>query len=569
MHRTLGFERARRGLACAMVMTLGACGAEVEAPARAADALIGGERAEVGEFPSTVLVMAEYDVGGPEPLAWPTCTAAKVGPRHLLIAAHCVVEPDRESGTAGVRPQFAAGARIRITSAPHLPSTFDAPTTALTVAQTSAFPAYVAACEADPATCGYVGGGSDSAPDVAVIEVTEDIAGVPSARVDLRPVLIGEPLAIQGFGCRDSVLTQETYQELELRWARTYAMPPDGSAYSDVFRDLTPAQYRERVSPHYIVTPGPTLAADQGGLCPGDSGGPIYRRQGKNDVVVGVNSSYGFAWDEAAQDWIPIPLTNWHTRLDAAAGERVSAWLAAAGVQMTLTLPLGIFYEVVSCPDGFDRRRVGLGGTVCVERESGRADASMATLDMLTECWARRDAAGEPRDSCHEPLWDYSEFVELRGDGYCAIGDHFDVRIGACVSGFSVHGQLPARVRDACVAAGEACEGSSPAAAAVHRALEYGALTPVAECVRRGVGGQRARFRAESSALRPVHVAAGADNHLEGAGDRAPPTDFTPGRAFAPFEVPFDGRTPITWTLVGADGVARSATIDARTPRCR
>jgi hypothetical protein len=73
---------------------------------------------------------------------------------------------------------------------------------------------------------------------------------------------------------------------------------------------------------------GPGTGTSQaGGLCPGDSGGALYR-EGTNRVV-GVNASYTFLPDSN------VPVTNWHTRLDGDARWGVASWLESFGAHLT------------------------------------------------------------------------------------------------------------------------------------------------------------------------------------------------------------------------------------------
>ena len=61
-------------------------------------------------------------------------------------------------------------------------------------------------------------------------------------------------------------------------------------------------------------------------ICPGDSGGPVYRKG--TSVIVGINSTTIPPNDKA-------PAFNWFTRLDGGARFGVAAWLESLGVAMT------------------------------------------------------------------------------------------------------------------------------------------------------------------------------------------------------------------------------------------
>ncbi len=71
--------------------------------------------------------------------------------------------------------------------------------------------------------------------------------------------------------------------------------------------------------------PGARGASAAAGLCPGDSGGPLYRKRDGGWAVVGVNSNYTLALE--ADDSVGLPITNWHTRLDGKSRHDVATWL--------------------------------------------------------------------------------------------------------------------------------------------------------------------------------------------------------------------------------------------------
>mgnify|MGYP000644449504 CR=1 FL=1 len=65
-------------------------------------------------------------------------------------------------------------------------------------------------------------------------------------------------------------------------------------------------------------------------LCPGDSGGPLYKATPDGVAVVGVNANYTLLPDD--KDEVGIPVTNWHTRLDGSSRNHVGDWLSQVGV---------------------------------------------------------------------------------------------------------------------------------------------------------------------------------------------------------------------------------------------
>jgi hypothetical protein len=140
-------------------------------------------------------------------------------------------------------------------------------------------------------------------PDLGVIVTNEDVPDVATTFVDARAVQIGEDVVKTGYGCED--LSNMNDAPVRLRFAHTTV----GAFGKKTSQDPGAANYFET----------PVESSDGGGasLCPGDSGGPVYR----GDAVVGVNS------------WRDIETGNadWHTRLDDLA---TTAWLVSKGIDV-------------------------------------------------------------------------------------------------------------------------------------------------------------------------------------------------------------------------------------------
>jgi hypothetical protein len=316
-----------------------ACTADRERASSSAEdtsGLIGGREAKLGELPATMLVKGN-------------CTVAKVGPRHILTAAHCVM---------GSLSMFAPGKAITITPAKAVGPLFAdgaAPEWRdVVIDRLEVQPDYRDKCATIPCLSVNVGGRTDVA-DAAVIITRDDIAGIPDAAVDLSPVAIGDRVAVTGYGCEQTVGGSWNYDNRRLRIAETEAIPFDRVIHPGSF--ITPADRDNGIAAmmatHYVITPGPTDPANpdagnvegRGGLCPGDSGGPLYRIGEGEPVVVGVNANYTFITghtsplDDAGAtfNYGGSPVTNWHTRLDIRSGKRVGAWLRDLGVRTTCT----------------------------------------------------------------------------------------------------------------------------------------------------------------------------------------------------------------------------------------
>ena len=141
--------------------------------------------------------------------------------------------------------------------------------------------------------------------DVAFIVVAENITDIAEAEIDLNKVQVADPLIVGGYGCEDR-LGGATPNPRRYKVGETYAVDIDKlkgarGNYSDI-------NVQRNIYTHNILTAAQKINSSVPSICPGDSGGPVYRA---NDhlAIVGVNSYYSFN-DESG-----ISATNWHTRL--------------------------------------------------------------------------------------------------------------------------------------------------------------------------------------------------------------------------------------------------------------
>jgi secreted trypsin-like serine protease len=294
------------GMALAMLSSA-ACAAPADgddAEAEAAesnDALIGGRAASAGQFPATVYLKGE-------------CTATKVAPKRLLTAAHCVLDP------ATVSIRYPAGSRISVA---HEPAKGYAD---VEVAAVHVHPAWMKACEDAYCAASSVTARLD-APDVAVIDLATDLVDVPSASIDSEALAAGDRVTLIGFGCTAGVLVPDAREQATLKYADTRLVPADRAVHDG---SAVLASDVAQVAGIYSLTSGPGAAKARAGLCPGDSGGALYRKRDGQLVVVGVSSNYTLGPE--AKDSVGLPITNWHTRLDAASKHAVGGWLKSIGV---------------------------------------------------------------------------------------------------------------------------------------------------------------------------------------------------------------------------------------------
>jgi hypothetical protein len=158
--------------------------------------------------------------------------------------------------------------------------------------------------------------------DLAIIETEEEIgkvvAGIVPASVDTRTVASDADITVVGFGCEKWELDAQGNVEdnwgsrvtgefgrtntLSARKTSQLDWEDSGDYYTELgytFDDVL--EYFEVVTKGYMISAGPAIppprkGAPRIGICPGDSGGGVYR--GPDDSrVVGVNSGFYFGFD--------------------------------------------------------------------------------------------------------------------------------------------------------------------------------------------------------------------------------------------------------------------------------
>lgn len=278
--------------AAALVGCAGAAGSDPYAPGAsdlpgASADLIGGD-------------VAPADVAGSVLLVDDRCTAARIGERHLLLAAHCVLtlSGSGRSLLPTLDANYRRGGTVRVTDSNDVTS---ARYRDLTVVRTHVHPAWLEAC-------GTSGCAFDQSlrgvapPDIAVIETVEAPPGT-IATVDTSFVGAGDALLLVGYGCEKSVNAATAPRRLKFAMADAI----------HATEDLSGAARRS-----YFETAGQG-SGGAASLCPGDSGGPVFRA-GTGARIVGINAYYTFA------DQTGVSSTNLHTRIGGSAHE-VAQWL--------------------------------------------------------------------------------------------------------------------------------------------------------------------------------------------------------------------------------------------------
>ena len=248
-----------------------------------------------------------------------SCTATHIGERLILTAAHCV-----RDARGAVMPGLMPGKKLAVAVRDAGPGA-----RSLTITRTTLHPRTAALCASQG--CGTLASTERrDAPDLAVIEVAGGLTDIAVAEIDVAPLEVGDAVSILGYGCKGRVNVQNGDAQLRFRNTRvlgvTATIHPGGLAATE-----TAALATVRAS--YAVTAGPLTATAEpvpsAGLCPGDSGGALFRAG--TSRVVGVNASYTFMPSGF------VPVTNWHARVDGDARWGVSSWLESLGARMSDT----------------------------------------------------------------------------------------------------------------------------------------------------------------------------------------------------------------------------------------
>jgi hypothetical protein len=229
-----------------------------EAVASRDDQLVGGHVATEAEYPSTV------SLGG--------CTGVKVGPRHFLSAAHCFGDLSISQLSVSADNNAQNFITLTVSSVVEHPEWLNCTT-----------------CAGDHSMSDF-----GLRPDFALITVQELTPDIPVAVLDPTPVAIGDAVTLTGYGCENGVGQPSGPSRLKVGDTHTV----DPFTLSDA----------ASIPTDFNTTDGPALDPSSPGLCPGDSGGPLYRT-GTNKVV-GINALVSFNGDTGT------PVGNWHTRLD-------------------------------------------------------------------------------------------------------------------------------------------------------------------------------------------------------------------------------------------------------------
>ncbi len=278
------------------------------------------------------------------------CTAAKVGPRHLLLAARCVAESSAIA--PGKTISFKAASELRTIAAPDTENDVleaadagasddesdeasggadagDADGGAakkpankndrqVTIEEVEIHPSYTAKCTGD--VCAFGAIGASDAKDIAVLILDADLESVPTVPIDLDAVGQSDTLLAVGSGCEKLDGTPTGAKTFKTIAVPAKAVNHAGSPYIE-----DPALV-SRLAAGYVVTPGVGWRPTEPRICKTDIGAPLFR--GGQAAVAGITSNFTTFDAESL-----VPVTLHHTKVDAAS--KVGTWLATLGVETT------------------------------------------------------------------------------------------------------------------------------------------------------------------------------------------------------------------------------------------
>lgn len=265
-------------------------------PAQQEDNLIGGERIEREAYGATVRLLQSR------------CTGALVTPQHILTAAHCVFNASR--GIAF--DEYASGALLELETSRG--------TLSAEIADVSISPTWADACTNNYCGIAQIAAQQDAA-DVAVIELAAPLEGIEPAPMTAEQLAVGDDVILVGFGCEDGLYEEDDRDDVSLATASSRVVPTSDALHEGSYL-LDP----EMTAGSYVFTAGPAHPDGGPGLCPGDSGGPIYVERDGVLHVAGVNANYSLRPE--AEDPHGLPVTNWHTRIDDRSRHGIAAWLS-------------------------------------------------------------------------------------------------------------------------------------------------------------------------------------------------------------------------------------------------
>ncbi len=292
------------------------------------------------------------------------CTAVKVGPKHILLAARCVQgnadlapgkileftsaaagantiaqsssdagHADSGNDSGGPRDGGASSDAGRTDSgsgssdagrtdagrndAGTSSSSSNASSREVKIAEVLVHESFAAKCKDDACAFGKLE--ASDAPDIALITLQDELDSVPTVPVDLDTVGQADPLLVVNGGCAELDARASTAVASKTMAVPAKVVNHEGSAYK------ASPQLVTRLASSYVVTPGVGWKATEPKLCKSDIGAPVFRANA--NAVAGITSNFTTYGTKV------VPVTTHHTRLDSASRFKIGAWLSAKGVE--------------------------------------------------------------------------------------------------------------------------------------------------------------------------------------------------------------------------------------------
>ena len=198
------------------------------------------------------------------------CSATRIGPKTIILAAHCVVYENTRKLTVGKEIYYGRTDDNNRTYQATIKKIH------LKDWQGSKF---------ERATNG-------NGLDMAVVVLERPLRNnIKIAKIDPKKVRENDPVLITGYGCRK--MTGPDYADKHFQYSLSQA-----ASINKLFHlfSVTPAMLlpgkRQYIRENYWITGG-LSGGGNSSLCPGDSGGGVFRAN-DNLKIIGINSDYTF-----------------------------------------------------------------------------------------------------------------------------------------------------------------------------------------------------------------------------------------------------------------------------------